>query len=168
MQYNRQISRDYSTGYAHQMKSYTLRPATHEDIPRIRSLVIAGHINPTGLDWKRFIVAVDEGADAQVIGCGQIKPHGDGVLELASIVVDPTWRGRDVARGIIEHLIASQEGTLYLMCRSSLRSLYEKFGFRPLAYNEMPKYFQRVSRLSSIIEILQKEGETLLVMMLEA
>jgi len=150
------------------MKPYFLRPATAADIPRIRSLVIAGHINPTGLDWKRFIVAIAAGPKAEVIGCGQIKPHRDGSHELASIVVEPAWRGRGVARSIIEHLIASKEaskeGPLYLMCRSALGPLYEKFGFQELTYDEMPRYFQRVSKLSSIIEILRKEGETLFVM----
>ncbi|MBC8506978.1 MAG: GNAT family N-acetyltransferase [Anaerolineales bacterium] len=144
------------------MKTYTLRTATIDDIPCIRSLVIAGRINPTGLDWKRFVVALDD--QAKLIGCGQIKPHRDGSHELASIAVDHTWRGRGVARGIIEDLIASKQGPLYLMCRSSLGTLYEKLGFRALEFDEMPKYFQRVSKLSSIMEILRKEGETLLVM----
>ena len=144
------------------MKSTFLRPATAEDIPRIRSLVLAAHINPTGLDWSRFIVAITP--EDKIIGCGQIKPHRDGSHELASIVVEPTWRGRGLARGIIAHLLASHEGPLYLMCRSVHGPLYEKFGFRVLEYAEMPKYFQRVSRLTSVIEILRKEGETLLVM----
>ena len=149
------------------MKPYLLRPATSEDIPHVRTLVISGHINPTGLDWKRFVVAVNAEAERDVIGCGQIKPHRDGSHELASIVVEPAWRGRGVARGIIEHLIASKEGSLYLMCRSALGPLYEKFCFRALEYDKMPKYFQRVSRLTSVIEILRKEGETLLLMMRE-
>ncbi len=161
-------NRDYSMGYSPELTPYTLRAATADDLSRIRSLVIAGHINPSGLDWKRFIVAVDTETRAEVIGCGQIKPHRDGSHELASIVVDPTWRGRGVARDIIEHLIASVDASkgvaLYLMCLSALGPLYEKFGFRILEYDEMPKYFQRVSKLTSIIEILRKEGETLLVM----
>jgi len=144
------------------MKAFILRPATSEDIPRILSLVLAAHINPTGLDWGRFVVACTK--QNEVIGCGQIKSHRDGSNELASIVVDPDWRGRGVARGIIEHLLASYERPLYLMCRSSLGSLYEKFGFRVLEYTKMPKYFQLVSRLTSVLEILRKEGETLLVM----
>ncbi len=146
------------------MTQFFLRPATIDDNPKIRSLVIAGHINPTGLDWKRFTIAADADDKGKVIGCGQIKPHRDGSYELASIAVDHAWRGRGVARGIIGHLIASKEGPIYLMCRSALGPLYEKFGFRGLAYEEMPRYFQRVSKLSSIIEILRKEGETLLVM----
>ncbi|MBL7163167.1 MAG: GNAT family N-acetyltransferase [Anaerolineales bacterium] len=144
------------------MNLFILRSATSEDETQIHKLVRAAHINPTGLKWRRFVVAVTP-ADG-VIGCGQIKPHRDGSHELASIVVEPTWRGRGLARGIIAHLLASHEGPLYLMCRSVHGPLYEKFGFRVLEYAEMPKYFQRVSRLTSVIEILRKEGETLLVM----
>lgn len=139
-----------------------IRPAKAEDSPTIRRLVVNAHINPTGLDWKRFVVVTAQGG--KLIGCGQIKSHRDGSRELASLVVDPDWRGLGVARDILEHLIASQDETLYLICRSSLGPLYEKFGFKPVDHPQMPKYFQRISRLISIIEILRKEDETLLVM----
>lgn len=144
------------------MNGYIIRLAAPEDSSKIRKLVLKGHINPTGLDWHRFVVAVNSADD--VIGCGQIKPHRDGSHEVASVVVEPAWRGRGVARAILEHLLASQEGPLYLMCRSTLGPLYEKFGFRALKYAEMPRYFQRVSRLAGIIEPLRKEGVSLLVM----
>lgn len=147
------------------MKNYFIRPATSEDSSHIRKLVIKGHINPAGLNWRRFIVAVN--SSGQMIGCGQIKPHRDGSQELASLVVEPEWRGLGVARDILEDLIASKETTLYLMCRSSLGPLYEKFDFEPVDHAQMPKYFQRVSRLSSIIENLRQEGETLLIMQRE-
>ncbi len=144
------------------MKAYEIRSATVDDSKHIQRLVRAALVNPTGLEWSRFVVAVTP--KGEIIGCGQIKPHRDGSEELASIVVEPPWQGRGVARGIIEHLLASQQGTLHLMCRSALGPLYEKFGFRELEFDEMPKYFQRVSRLTSVLEILRKEGETLLVM----
>lgn len=157
---------DYSMAYIcvilSVMKNYHLRQAKSNDVIHIHKLVLSAHINPSGLDWRRFIVAVDK--KDKVIGCGQIKPHRDGSYELASLVVDLDWRGLGVARDILERLIASYEGPLYLMCRGSLGPLYEKFNFKPIDHPQMPKYFQRVSRLSSIIETLQKEGETLLVM----
>ena len=141
---------------------FTLRPATAEDESTIRRLVQIGRINPTGLDWKRFSVAVTP--DGVVIGCGQVKPHGDGSRELASIVVDPAWRGQSVARAIIERLLDEHPGDLHLMCRSALGPFYEKFGFRSLAPEEMPKYFRRISRVASLLHALQGEGDILLVM----
>jgi N-acetylglutamate synthase-like GNAT family acetyltransferase len=144
------------------MSDTVIRPATSQDQAAIRSLVLKSNINPTGLDWRRFVVVVIQ--EGNVIGCGQIKPHRDGSQELASLAVDAEWRGLGVARAILEHLIASKEGPIYLMCRSSLGPLYEKFGFEHVDHPQMPKYFQRISRLSSIIEILRKEGQTLLIM----
>jgi len=146
---------------------FSLRAATREDRNAIRKLVLNGRINPSGLDWRRFVVAVSE--SGEIIGCGQIKPHADGCRELASIVVAPTWRGKGVARAIIEHLLAQSDDQmpnthLYLMCRSGLRPLYEKFGFRPIQEAEMPPYFKRVSRLATLLDVVRKDGEKLLVM----
>ena len=141
---------------------FTVRPATAEDDPAIRRLVQIGRVNPTGLDWRRFSVAVTP--HGLVIGCGQIKPHGDGSRELASIVVDPEWRGQGVARAIIERLLGEHPGDLHLMCRSALGEFYEKFGFRSLSLGEMPKYFRRISRVAGLLHALQGEGDSLLVM----
>jgi len=144
------------------MSHYTLRKATEHDSAAIRSLVLEGGINPTGLDWPRFVVAEDE--SGIVIGCGQLKPHRDGSLELASLAVMKAQRGRGVARALIEHLIDQHDGILYLMCRSGLGPLYEKFGFYSLEYDEMPRYFQRVSKLVGVLNAVRKSNETLLVM----
>lgn len=147
------------------MAEFALRTATVEDFLAIRALVRAVRINPTGLDWRRFIVAVTP--QGEVIGCGQVKPHADGSRELASIAVQRAYRGRGVARAIIERLLADSPRPLYLMCRSSLGGLYERFGFHPVAPGEMPTYFRRISRLAGLAGLLAREGETLLVMKLE-
>jgi N-acetylglutamate synthase-like GNAT family acetyltransferase len=141
---------------------FTLRPATAEDDPAIQRLVQIGHINPTGLDWRRFVMAISP--TGEVIGCGQVKPHGDGSRELASIVVDPDWRGLGVARAIIERLLDENSGDLYLMCRSILGPFYEKFGFHSISREEMSRYFRRISRVAGLLRVLQSEGDSLLVM----
>ena len=139
------------------MTTFTLRPALETDQASIKDLVYSSGINPMGLDWKRFIVAVDP--EGQVIGCGQLKPHGKEVLELASIAVRPAHRKQGVARAIIERLLADSPRPLYLMCRSRLEPLYEKFGFRAIPYEEMPRYFQRISRLAGWVEMVARSGE---------
>ena len=141
---------------------FSLRPATEEDSPAIHDLILEGSINPTGLDWRRFTLAVTP--EGEVIGCAQLKPHRDGSVELASLAITETWRGRGAARALIEYLIQQHDGTLYLMCQSSLAPLYEKFGFRRLARDEMPTYFRRVSKLVGLAEVLIQRGETLLIM----
>ena len=143
----------------------TIRPARETDFAQIKDLIHSSGINPLGLDWKRFIVAVDE--HDEMIGCGQLKPHGQDVLELASIAVYPEHRGKGIARAIIEHLLKDSPRPLYLMCQSSLGPLYEKFGFHALSYEDMPRYFQRISKLAGLVTTLALREERLLIMKLQ-
>jgi amino-acid N-acetyltransferase len=119
----------------------TLRDASAEDQPTIRGIVRAANINPTGLDWPRFIVAEDGGA---VVGVGQVKPHRDGTRELASIAVIPDRQGQGFGTAIIEELLRREKGTVYLTCRSRLQSYYERFGFKRLEPRDYPPYFARM------------------------
>lgn len=144
------------------MNSLDIRPAAAHDYPQIRSLIRSVGINPFGLDWRRFVLAVSE--DGLVIGCGQIKPHADGSFELASIAVLPGWRRRGIARAIIVHLVASHPGVLYLTCRASLGGFYEKYGFCEIDKGEMPPYFHRAYLFFEVLRKLNVVGEGLLVM----
>jgi amino-acid N-acetyltransferase len=143
---------------------YVLRPAAAADAAVIRSLVYAARLNPTGLEWRRFVVAVS--SEGTVIGCGQVKPHRDGSRELASFVVAPAWRGNGVARAIIEYLIDNNPGPLYLTCRAHLRPLYEKFGFQVVDETQMTPYFRRLSRLARLLVGFIGTGNDRLLVML--
>ena len=143
----------------------TIRPARETEAGQIHDLISLVGINPMGLDWKRFVVAVDD-RDV-MIGCGQLKPHGQDVLELASIAVYPEHRGKGVARAVIEHLLRDSPRPLYLMCESSNGPLYEKFGFQIISYEEMPRYFQRMSKLAGLVTTLARREEHLLIMKLQ-
>ena len=147
------------------MTTYTLRPARESESGVIKDLIHLSGINPMGLDWKRFIVAVND--QDQVIGIGQLKPHGTEILELASIAVFPEFRGTGVARAIIEYLLKESPRPLYLMCESSRGSLYEKFGFQVIEYAEMPRYFQRITKLAGLMTTLARRDARLLVMKLQ-
>jgi N-acetylglutamate synthase-like GNAT family acetyltransferase len=143
----------------------SIRPARETEATQIHDLIHLVGINPMGLDWKRFVVAVNE--QDEMIGCGQLKPHGHDVLELASIAVYPEYQGKGIARVIIEHLLRDSPRPLYLMCQSSLGPLYEKFGFRGISYEEMPRYFQRISTLAGLVTTLAQREERLLIMKLQ-
>ena len=147
------------------MTNYTLRPALESESAQIKNLINLVGINPMGLDWKRFIVAVND--SGQVIGCGQIKPHGGDIRELASIAVDPAHQGNGIARAVIEQLLSTTPRPLYLMCISKLGGLYGKFGFKTIPYEEMPRYFQRIVTVFRIADVVRRSGEELLVMKME-
>ena len=141
--------------------TFTIRKAFKDDSGRIRRLVIEGQINPTGLKWPRFVVI--ENQLGEVVACGQLKPHFDKSVEMASIAVDKAYRGRGLARRIIEHLISLHPGELYLVCRAEMRPMYEKFGFRLLEVDEMPPFFRRLKRMAKIFETLA--GEDMMAVM---
>jgi N-acetylglutamate synthase-like GNAT family acetyltransferase len=141
---------------------YTLRPATKADAARIRQIISLVQINPISLNWRRFILATDR--EDRIIGCGQLKPHADGSLELASIAVLPDWRGNGIARTIIDHLLEQYPGTLFLTCRSQLEPMYQKFGFQSLQFDDMPPYFRRLSRIVALFNKLFHQSDHMLVM----
>jgi N-acetylglutamate synthase-like GNAT family acetyltransferase len=141
-----------------------LRPATAEDSSAIKKLIHLVGINPMDLDWRRFILAVD--ASGRMLGCGQLKPHGKDVLELASIAVEPSHQHLGIARLIIERLLSQAPRPIYLTCRSPLGPFYEKWGFRAIGMDEMPTYFRRLMRIVAAMPAFLTGGETLLVMKL--
>jgi N-acetylglutamate synthase-like GNAT family acetyltransferase len=145
-------------------ETFSIRPATEANFPEIRALIRQVRINPTGLDWHRFTVAVNEGGE--MIACGQLKQVPGGLTELASMAVRPANRHHGVASALIEHLLVDAPRPVYLTCRSGLGRLYEKFGFRALETDEMPAYYRRLQRLAGLLMELARRGETLLVMKL--
>jgi N-acetylglutamate synthase-like GNAT family acetyltransferase len=142
--------------------NYSIRPAVKEDATAIRTLIRAALINPLGIHWPRFIIAVDE--ENRLIGCGQVKVHRDGSRELASIAVAPAWRKQGVASAVIERLLAKHAPPLYLTCRPQLGPFYERFGFRVIPQDEMPAYFHRVHRLVNWLNRISIRKRGLLVM----
>ena len=147
------------------MVDFHIRPARESEFYFIKDLIHLTGINPMGLDWKRFIVAVND--ENQVLGIGQIKPHGQDVFELASIAVNPQYRSQGIARAIIEYLLKDSPRPLYLTCISTLEPLYQKFDFRTVSYDEMPHYFQRISRLANVVFTFANRDDRLLVMKLQ-
>lgn len=144
---------------------FSIRSAKPEDEQVIKMLVRTEKLNPLGLNWERFVVAVD--ADGRILGCVQLKPHNDGSVELASLVTLPEMRGRGVASALIEYIIHTNKTDIYLMCRSGLGEFYNKFGFRAIDLPDLPPYFHRILRLAKVMGVLLPDKEGLLVMFLK-
>lgn len=116
-----------------------LGPARPEDQPVIRRLVREACSNPLGLRWSRFVVAEVAG---KVIGAAQVKPPWDGSWELASVVVDPAWRGRGLGSRLVRTVMARERGPLYLICRAAREAFYARLGFRVLPPEARPPRFR--------------------------
>ena len=142
---------------------FSLRSASPADKRAIRRPVRISHLYPLGLDWRRFVVAVS-GEDC-VAGIGQIKRHRGGALELASIVVDPRWRGQGVATALIERLLGGVRKEILLGCHSSLTAFYRKFGFDEFrSPRGVPLDCQAAIKMSVVMRLLSRKGEYVAVM----
>jgi len=120
-----------------------------------------------GLKWPNFLLAVDE-ATAEVVGTGQIKPHGDGSRELASIATVPAYQRQGIAHRIIERLLAENPGVMYLTCVNTMGPFYEQFGFREIDGPELTPYFRRLKKMAKAMMWLDREGRSLWVMKRES
>jgi GNAT superfamily N-acetyltransferase len=141
---------------------FTLRSATAADFPAIRKLIWQVGINPIGLNWRRFVLAVDE--EDRMLGCGQIKPHTGKIRELASIAVNPEARGLGIARTLITHLMQTEQPPLYLTCRPALQTLYARFGYHTLGLADYPTYFRRLDRLARFLKSFRGDHESFSLM----
>jgi amino-acid N-acetyltransferase len=145
-----------------------IRPATEDDQATIRRLVKDARLNPMSLNWPNFLMAQeDDKFDGEIVGVGQVKAHGDGSRELASIVVVPERQGHGIGSAVIGALLASNRGSiLHLTCRRELEGYYERFGFRRLNRADYPPYFRRLIPLVNLIG--RFAGMQILVMRREA
>ncbi len=143
------------------------RPAQASDAAAIKALIQAVRINPTGLKWQHFVVAVTP--EGTLVGCGQIKPHRDGSRELASVAVQKAWRRQGVAVAIIQQLLAKEQQPIWLTCMSQLIPFYEQVGFVEVEKGRlMPRYFRYARRIFSLYQQFKKLSGYLAVMVYTA
>lgn len=130
---------------------FIIRRASKQDAGFIRRLIRQVGINPLGLDWQRFLIAVHE--DGERIGCAQLKIHSDQSQELASVAVVPEYRKLGVANAMIREILKGQTGPVYLTCRGSITSFYERYDFQEMTdLATMPAYFRKVKKASNWFE----------------
>jgi N-acetylglutamate synthase-like GNAT family acetyltransferase len=140
------------------------RPAQAADQKTITRMIHDAGINPMALHWQRFLIAEDDGV---TVGIGQIKLHGDGSRELASLAVIPSRQGQGIGGALIQALLANVTGVIYLTCRQPLETYYARFGFRRIERDEMPPYFRRIIRVARIFMALAR-GPGIIVMKRDA
>jgi amino-acid N-acetyltransferase len=128
-----------------------IRPATAGDQASIIELIRQARINQRDLDWRRFMVAEEEG---RVVGVGQVRVYPGGARELASGVVLPEYRGQGVGGRLVEALLAREAGPLYLLLDEPHAESYAGLGFRRLAPAELPASLRAAYRRGRLITAL--------------
>jgi N-acetylglutamate synthase-like GNAT family acetyltransferase len=142
----------------------TIRPATEDDQPAIRRTIKDAHLPRLNLQWPNFLLAEE---NREILGVGQVKSHGDGSRELASIAVIPGRQGEGIGKAVIAALLARETAVvLHLSCRRELERFYEHFGFVRIELAAYPSYFRRTTSLVNLIT--QFFGIHLIVMRREA
>lgn len=92
---------------------------------------------------QRFVLVTRDGA---TVGCGALRPLGDGIAEIKRMWVDPAARGLGLGRRLLAHLesLAAQDGcrAVRMDTNASLTeaiSVYERAGYlRIERYNDNP------------------------------
>ncbi len=125
-----------------------IRAATEADARAIHDLVHDAQLNPRDLDWRRFLVAAEDGT---VVACAQVRVHGSGTRELASVAVLPDRRQRGIGRGLVEAAIAREPvRPLYLYCESRTVAFWERFAFSTIEGEAIPKDMRATYRVGRI------------------
>jgi amino-acid N-acetyltransferase len=112
-----------------------VRAATEQDASIIRKMVWAEQLDPTSLNWRRFLIAE---VDGKIAGIGQVRKHPD-CEELGSLIVLEEYRGQGIAAQLIAELEARAGRPLYLDCGSHMIPYYERFGYKSISYWDAPR-----------------------------
>ncbi len=112
-------------------------------------------LDPSILDWRNFIVAVDEAKADDIIGVAQVKPYAD-CREFGSLAVKLAYREQGIGARLVRALLEREPGDVYLLCRDARESYYAKFGFVLIDRQAAPKTLQKkmsVARLFSVFGV---------------
>jgi GNAT superfamily N-acetyltransferase len=113
---------------------------------------------PSGTDVGAVVLARDD--DGTPLGCGALRPLGEGIAELKRMYVIPSARGRGIGRAVLEALeeLTRREGWTTLRLETGPRqpeaaALYRRAGYRQIeafgSYRATPHaadslFFERV------------------------
>ncbi|MBI1297503.1 GNAT family N-acetyltransferase [bacterium] len=120
---------------------FTIRNAEKADRWLIIRRILREGLDPTKLDWRRFVVAETEAGE--ILGIAQMKDLGDSVQEFGSLIVEPAARAQGIGAALIRHLVGASTVPVYLLCGERNVDYYLRFGFRELLESEMPAPLRR-------------------------
>jgi N-acetylglutamate synthase-like GNAT family acetyltransferase len=112
-----------------------VRKALPEDIPSAAGLVERLGLDYPGMESDALWIAED--GRGRIVGAVALKKHPD-CLELCALGVDPDFRGKGVARALVEALMAEAPGDVHLA--TVIPGFFESCGFH-IIKNDIPATF---------------------------
>ncbi|HEX6639503.1 MAG TPA: GNAT family N-acetyltransferase, partial [Thermoanaerobaculia bacterium] len=104
-----------------------LRIATTNDAAWINERYASVHFQPSDLARELVVIAEIDGVAA---GIGRLVPAGDDACELGGMLVFEEFRGRGIARAIIDELLRHANGrAVYCIPFADLEPIYAAAGF---------------------------------------
>lgn len=133
-----------------------IRKAVALDQPEIVALVHSERLNPTGLDWRNFCVAV---LDGHLVGAVQIRPHAGKAREVGSFVVARGLRGCALGGRLLDYVLRGEAGDVHAITVEGLMPYFSAWGFTRQALCQAPRPVVRNALLGqaagSLAAILQ-------------
>ncbi|TJW43883.1 MAG: GNAT family N-acetyltransferase [Mesorhizobium sp.] len=128
-----------------------IRRAMERDQQAIRVLVHSERLNPTGLNWPNFLVAVIGG---RIIGAVQMRKHTDGSRELGSLVVAKEARGHGIASRLIDALLAEDQEPVWIITSEPYAGASARWGFEQIEAWAAPVKVRRNHLMGSLVRII--------------
>jgi len=128
-----------------------IRRATERDQRAIRTLVHSERLNPTGLHWPNFLVAVIGG---RIIGALQMRKHSDGSRELGSLVVSKEARGYGIASRMIDAMLAEDCEPVWMITAEPYAGAYKRWGFQAIEKRKAPAKVRRNHLMGTLARIV--------------
>jgi len=117
-----------------------VRRARPDDQPVITAMVRRARLNPSGLQWDRFVVGERDG---RAIGVAQLRQYPDGTKELASLVVEPGERQHGIATQMVDALLADETRAVYALIDQRFVSHFVRWGFDQVNPTRLPRSLSR-------------------------
>jgi amino-acid N-acetyltransferase len=128
-----------------------VRQAVALDQLAITQLVHSERLNPHGLGWANFVVAI---VGNTLVGAVQMRRHPDGSRELGSLVVSRVHRGQGIAGRLIAALLARHPGTVHVITRHANAAHYQRWGFVVIDTCDAPRSLRRNRLLGQTVSVL--------------
>jgi amino-acid N-acetyltransferase len=143
----------------------SIRRAEASDQTAITQLVRGERLNPNGLGWANFIVAV---MGNTLVGAVQMRQHADGSRELGSLVVSRAHRGQGMAGRLISALLARHPGRVHVITRHTNAGHYRRWGFAVIGAGDASGSVRRnrlLGQMASVLALLRGRRPARLVIL---